>query len=225
MRKNIIIVLIAYFIKDSFAYPEQFIINSILNSNYNPIIRPSQTTNITFKLIFNQINSVDEKNQIVTTSFYLFAYWTDSRLAWDPSLYAKVDTISVPMKKLWLPDLYVVNAASINGGYITVNDLSRAIVDYNGIVYCNFGFLSKLFYFILIIYYHFILLIFNTGFGTRCPMNIRYFPYDKHTCSIIIGPWFMYNSSPSNETISLVNFFFNSHILLHSISIYIIILG
>ena len=61
MRKNIIIVLIAYFIKDSFAYPEQFIINSILNSNYNSIIRPSQTTNITFKLMFNQINSVDEK--------------------------------------------------------------------------------------------------------------------------------------------------------------------
>jgi len=144
----VIVLLIFYFIKDSFAYPEQFIINSILNSNYNSIIRPSQTTNITFKLMFNQINSVDEKNQIVTTSFYLFVYWTDPRLTWDPSLYAGVNTISVPMKKLWLPDLYVVNAASINGGYITVNDLSRAIVDYNGTVYCNFGFLSKLFYFI-----------------------------------------------------------------------------
>jgi len=47
---------------------------------------PSGPINIYMALSLRQIISLDEKNQILTSSFYLMILWSDPRLSWNPSL-------------------------------------------------------------------------------------------------------------------------------------------
>ena len=126
---------------------EQAVKTIILNSNYSSAIRPNNPTIIGLKITLKQIVAVDEKNQIVTSSSYLFVTWTDPRLAWNNTNFALNEPISIPLKKIWLPDLYVINTADVNG-YIPVSDSALALLYSNGIVIANLGLIGKVdFYF------------------------------------------------------------------------------
>ena len=87
----------------------------IFSTTYDRTIRPADSTNIYLKMTMKQIIGLNEKTQIITTSSYLFAYWIDSRLKWDPTKYNNLYAITVPLSQIWLPDLYVVNTADSNG--------------------------------------------------------------------------------------------------------------
>ena len=55
---------------------------------------------------------MDEKAQTMTTAAVLEMEWDDQYLSWDPATYGGVDTILVPQKLLWLPDITVGNSMS-----------------------------------------------------------------------------------------------------------------
>ncbi|XP_054458957.1 5-hydroxytryptamine receptor 3A [Anoplopoma fimbria] len=62
-------------------------------------------TNISFTLY--AVLGVNEKTQILTTFLWLILYWHHEFLVWDPDECDGVTRISLPVNKLWSPDIIV----------------------------------------------------------------------------------------------------------------------
>lgn len=113
---------------------EKLIRKQILGSEYDRTIRPSDQVNVSVQISLKQIVNIDEKNQIMTTSSYLFLQWYDPRLTWTKSDFNNLELISIPAKQIWLPDLFVTNTAESNG-FINVYDPNLAYVTPKGFVF------------------------------------------------------------------------------------------
>ena len=143
---------------------DQFNIYANITKNYNKNIRPSDTITIYIKLALKQIVSIDEKNQIMTSNSYVGMTWEDSRLSWNPADFNNVYNILMPTSMLWTIDLFTINTANTNG-YVAMPSQSLASVSSDGIVYLAFS---------------------MTSLKTRCKVNIKYYPFDTQTCSVIV---------------------------------------
>jgi nicotinic acetylcholine receptor len=146
---------------------ESIVINQIF-TNYSKNMRPTDQVEINLNLNLKQIVNVDDTNQLVTTSSYLTASWFDPRLKWNSSLYP-LYAISFKVNQLWIPDLFVLNTANSNNGFLPLVDSNLGYIINNGQVVINYGLI---------------------GLTTRCKMNIYKFPMDEQNCSINIGSWF-----------------------------------
>lgn len=137
---------------------------ALITKKYNKLVRPVATLNLSLRISMRQLISIDEKNQIMTSSFYLTCQWIDGRLKWNPSkTYGNLTEIVLPATSIWTPDLFVINTASATG-FITVSSSNLALVNNQGYVY---------------------LIVSVTNLQTRCKMNVYYFPFDKQICSIM----------------------------------------
>jgi hypothetical protein len=85
-----------------------------------------------------QIISIDEKNQLLTTSIWLNFYWTDPRLSWNSTFY-DFEYIVPKASQFWLPDLAIMNTASGTSNYLSYHDNQVVIIDSNGTSYINIG--------------------------------------------------------------------------------------
>jgi len=121
---------------------EKQIKNSIVNSDYDKIIRPSVTVDILMNIALKQIMAIDERNQIMITASYLFVSWNDPRLKWNSNETNDIDTISIGAKSIWLPDLYVTNTAEQNG-FISITDLNIAYIQSDGLIYLTLSLISN----------------------------------------------------------------------------------
>ena len=141
-------------------------LTSYLFQSYSALQKPSYDLEIGIDVQFNQLISIDEKNQIMTSSFYLGVEWLDERLKWDLKQF-NIGEILVPVNKLWLPDLYIINTADTDG-FIPISSKYFGLVEHDGNVTLTINLcLLK----------------------TRCPINIAGFPFDNQTCNIQIGSW------------------------------------
>lgn len=136
----IIFFLITLYFDLVFLQASESEIKNAIFKDYNKKIRPADFVEIYLKLTLKQIVSLDEKNQIVTTSSFLFAYWLDQRLSWDTANYSGI--LNVQINSIWLPDFYVINTADSNG-YITVSDSAYGFIYPNGEVVMNLGLVGK----------------------------------------------------------------------------------
>ena len=121
----------------------QAIKNLILKSNYDPSILPQDFIQIDVDMFFKQIVKLDQNNQILVSSSTLIAQWTDQRLAWNTTEYPK-GAIILKATQIWLPDLYVINSADLNG-FIPVSSSNLAMIYYSGLVNIIYGLNSKYF--------------------------------------------------------------------------------
>jgi hypothetical protein len=138
-----------------------------LTKNYSKYIRPTEQVTINMTLSLKQIVSVDEKNQIMTTSNHISQEWVDARLEWNKSDYNGISVMMVPVKNIWIPDTIILNTADPDG-YLRLSDYSLASVKSDGQVY---------------------LILPSALTRTRCDLNMKTFPFDTQTCSIIITSW------------------------------------
>ena len=90
----------------------------------------------------------------------------------------------IPASSIWLPDLFVLNAASTSG-FVPISSSNLAVVNATGYVY---------------------LVISVSNMQTRCKINAFYFPFDTQNCSIILGTWILDTSR--------MNFYSNKKIVL-----------
>jgi hypothetical protein len=109
-------------------------LTSLVLQNYDKTIRPLDRVEINLKISLKQIVDLNERDQIITTSSYFFAEWFDNRLTWNLSAYNNTYWISMPSKKIWLPDFFVINTADSNG-FVPVTDSSLAYIHHDGLVY------------------------------------------------------------------------------------------
>ena len=143
-----------------------------LLANYNKNVRPVYVTEILFEVELNQLINIDEKNQIMTSSFYLKMFWQDPRLTWAKEDFPGVRQLLIPATSIWLPDAFVINTADANG-FISFSSLINVIINSDGTIY---------------------LIINLSALKTKCSINVAGFPYDHQRCSIIIGSWQYDNS-------------------------------
>jgi hypothetical protein len=146
---------------------------------YNPILRPTgiigKNTNINrngalkidVTLSLNQIVSIDEKSQILTTSFNLLLSWQDPRFMWNPIKYNNTLSGTIPIAGIWLPDLAILNSAS-QSNLIAYPPNQNAIVTFEGRIYMTLSLPSQ---------------------QTRCRLNVYKYPFDTQNCGILIGSW------------------------------------
>ena len=114
-----------------------------------------------------QIVSFDERNQVLTTNFYLLIGWADPRCSWDLAKYGYTQYIIAPASSFWLPDLAILNAAS-GESLIKYSSTQGVAVLFDGSVWMTLAFPSQ---------------------ATKCKLNVYNYPFDTQTCSIKIGSW------------------------------------
>ncbi|CAF3352030.1 unnamed protein product [Rotaria socialis] len=146
---------------------EQILITTLLNE-YNKNIRPDDQVFVDVNFDLEQIVSIDEKQQIITSSSFISQVWYDSRLSWTPNATNNnIKVVMLPAKSLWIPDTMILNSADASG-YLTVSDYSLASVNYTGAVY---------------------MIIPALTIRTRCDFNVQKFPFDKQICTINLTSW------------------------------------
>uniref|UniRef100_UPI00358FC298 5-hydroxytryptamine receptor 3A-like n=1 Tax=Myxine glutinosa TaxID=7769 RepID=UPI00358FC298 len=140
--------------------------NNLLK-NYTVKVRPVQnwtsTTHVFLDFSIYAVLKVDVKNQMVTTYLWYREYWLDRRLAWDPSQYEHVTRTSLPISRMWSPDIVISELveedSSLEVPYVYVNST---------------GFITHLR---------------PLRAVTTCVLNIFSFPFDKQNCSLTFGAW------------------------------------
>lgn len=145
---------------------EQTLINSLL-TGYNKNIRPAGQVNVDMTASIQQIISIDDKQQIMTSSSFITQSWIDQRLSWVPSSANNITVVMLPVKSLWIPDTFVLNSADASG-YLTISDYSYASVNNSGDV---------------------ALILPALTIRSRCNVLAQKFPFDQQVCSINLTSW------------------------------------
>ncbi|CAG5123758.1 unnamed protein product, partial [Candidula unifasciata] len=132
-----------------------------------PVRNASHVVVVKFDLSLNQLLDLDEKNQILTTSVWIYEEWTDEMLKWSPSDYEDQHAIMIPASSIWLPDIFIYNTANANmDGFVGING-SKVSIQYNG----NVKWMVPLMV------------------SSVCSVDVTYFPYDRQICTIKFGSW------------------------------------
>ncbi|CAH1797308.1 unnamed protein product [Owenia fusiformis] len=157
---------------------ERNLINDLFKEyNYleRPVEQESDALKLEFSLALQQIIDVDEKNQYLTTSIWLTYAWTDYNLKWNSSEYGGVQSIRLPAKKVWTPDVLMYNSADED---IDSKFPTNVVVYSSGL--CNW--------------------IPPGIYISSCKINIRWFPFDDQLCTMKFGSW-TYDGSKINLTL------------------------
>ncbi|CAJ0579432.1 unnamed protein product, partial [Mesorhabditis spiculigera] len=134
---------------------------STLFNGYSNLSIPTNT----FPLVVNvymhfiYVLSLDESEETIKLITFLNYYWTDGYLQWDVAV-DQVNAMVVPASELWRPDVVCTSCAEVSG----ILDDKRVEVPPNG--YIGFGFPEVMI--------------------SRCPLNIRAFPFDTQTCQLTL---------------------------------------
>eukprot|EP00111_Clytia_hemisphaerica_P009190 TCONS_00027017-protein len=169
------LVLINIFVTVSLAVPqngESRVIRDILQ-NYSvdarPVSNDSDPVRLKIGLELNQVIDIIEKSERIDAFFFIRQFWTDNQLVWDAKDYNNVHHIHLSPSKVWKPDIVlynnIENDKKFGGSLDQLNN--RVIVQSNGEV----AWLTPA------------LLI------AKCPMNIKYFPFDEQECTFEFGSW------------------------------------
>ncbi|XP_049722054.1 neuronal acetylcholine receptor subunit alpha-6 isoform X2 [Elephas maximus indicus] len=121
--------------------------------HYNQFIRPvenvSDPVTVHFEVAITQLANV---------------IWNDYKLRWDPMEYDGIETLRIPVDKIWKPDIVLYNNAV---GDFQVEGKTKALLKYDGTITWTPPAIFK----------------------SSCPMDITFFPFDHQNCSLKFGSW------------------------------------
>ena len=85
-----------------------------LFKNYDPTTRPviNSSKAVMVKAGFNLeiLDKLDAKKQVLATKGYISLSWADEYLNWDPKDFGNLESIVIPPRMLWLPDVALYNS-------------------------------------------------------------------------------------------------------------------
>ncbi|XP_060072886.1 neuronal acetylcholine receptor subunit beta-4-like [Ylistrum balloti] len=144
-------------------------------NSYNKMVRPtadqSRACFLYVNLYLVGITDIDEVQEKMTSTAVLELYWIDEYMTWTPSDYNGTETIYIPQKNIWKPDI------ALDNGFTKVTELGDDFlltkIQHDGEVEWRP----------------------YDVFETKCSIDILYFPFDKQTCDIKFGVW----TSPLSE--------------------------
>ena len=112
-----------------------------------------------------EIVSFDTLNQLLTFTAKIQLNWQDERLIWNQNNFNNVTSLRVPLSKVWIPEIGVVNSATANGRFYDEVNLNRVYLE-------NDGYITWVQAFEHIV---------------KCPMMLEQFPFDLQYCNINLG--------------------------------------
>ncbi|XP_070197269.1 glycine receptor subunit alpha-4-like [Littorina saxatilis] len=138
--------------------------------NWPPNYDFDKATNVEVQLYIDTIDSVNEATMDFTVSLLLHLRWRDERLLhhntkkdFETTKKSFLEFDSQNIKRIWVPDLFFPNEKSATFHEVMItNQMSRLYPDAS------------------------ILYISRLSMTLSCPMNLRYYPFDKQSCSIQI---------------------------------------
>ncbi|CAD5114192.1 DgyrCDS3336 [Dimorphilus gyrociliatus] len=131
-----------------------------------PVANHSQPVTVKYGFKLSEIQGVDERNNKLELFAWQSMQWRDEYLSWRPKNFDNISEITIPSKYVWQPDFIQENNAKdfYNKQY---QEYFHVIVNHDGIVTAApAGQLT-----------------------TVCSFNLFYFPFDKHTCKVVISSW------------------------------------
>nr|ADP08791.1 nicotinic acetylcholine receptor alpha subunit [Azumapecten farreri] len=166
-RFGVIVIILSFVVctRAVFSTADANNIHTAVLTNYNFLVRPSDTVTVRAEMSVLNINDVDIRAQMMSTSGWISFYWTDSRLTWTPATYGDIEYIYLDTTGIWKPELVVDNTV----GDIEILGSSDLLfrVKYNGGVKWD-----------------------PPGvYETQCEIDITWYPFDKQKCSIEVTSW------------------------------------
>jgi len=149
---------------------EKELYDSILGykSTYNklsrPVARPIDKLWINIDIKLTGIADLNEKDQVLSTSFWIHQEWNDSSLSWRPEDFGGISEIKVPADMVWKPDMVIYNNA--DGDYDIVI-LTHVLLHSTGLVEWDAP----------------------TVYISSCDIDMEYFPFDEQKCKFKLGSW------------------------------------
>ena len=135
------------------------------DKHIRPVNNQSSVTNIFLDYYMAGLNGLDPVAQKFSTTGYLYVTWKDSELSWTPASYGGLQTLYVSQDMIWKPDLALKN------GFSSLSELGSTFlhvkIDYQG----NIEWLPY------------------QVFESKCPVDIRHYPFDTQECSLEFVSW------------------------------------
>ncbi len=147
---------------------EKLLITDLL-ANYKvkygrPVNNMTEKVVVYIDLSLVQLVDLDERNQVLITNVQTKYVWKDNGMVWNPAKYGGVEYVSLPVDKLWTPDIVLYNYADTR---LEDKRKVHAIIYYDGRVKW----------------------IPPSIFKSTCQVDIEVFPYDSQNCSMKFGSW------------------------------------
>ncbi|CAL8365592.1 unnamed protein product [Lota lota] len=141
---------------------------SDLFSNYTNALRPVEDTdhiiNVTLQITLSQIIDMDERNQILTTYLWNRQIWTDAYLTWSKEDYDGLDTLRIPSRLVWKPDIVLYNSAN---DQFSSSMETNVVLRNDGQVMWDQPAITK----------------------SSCSVDVAFFPFDMQQCRLTFGSW------------------------------------
>ncbi|XP_038073683.1 neuronal acetylcholine receptor subunit alpha-10-like [Patiria miniata] len=132
-----------------------------------PVSNETKILEVFYHMKLSRILKIDERNQILTTAFWLEQRWKDDFLVWDPLDYDNITSINIPTGQIWIPDTVLYDSADVDKEPGTGVMMTNAVVSNDGQIFWAAPAIFK----------------------SSCSLDITYFPFDKQTCPMKFGPW------------------------------------
>ncbi|KAM9728684.1 LOW QUALITY PROTEIN: neuronal acetylcholine receptor subunit alpha-10-like [Menidia menidia] len=139
-----------------------------LLSNYSSALRPVEDTqlllNVTLQITLSQIIDMDERNQILTTYLWIRQVWMDAYLSWRKEDYDGLDTLRIPSRLVWRPDIVLYNSAD---DQFSSSMETNVVLRHDGQVMWDQPAITK----------------------SSCSVDVAFFPFDVQQCPLTFGSW------------------------------------
>lgn len=136
--------------------------------NYTSALRPVNNTdhaiNVTLQVTLSQIIDMDERNQILTLYLWVRQVWMDSFLTWSKEDYDGLDSIRIPSRYVWKPDIVLYNSADDE---FSSSMETNVVLRSDGQVTWDQPSITK----------------------SSCSVDVAYFPFDLQQCILTYGSW------------------------------------
>ncbi|KAL4233409.1 hypothetical protein ACF0H5_008090 [Mactra antiquata] len=136
-----------------------------IDTSLRPVINQYDpiTVNMSFNLL--SIQEVNEVQQTITLNAYMELIWIDETMTWNPADYGGTGQFMADSGRFWTPSIVLANT---NDKIEIIGSSSTKMrFIHNGAAY----------------YYPGIVLT------VTCRLDIRFYPWDRHACSIQFSPW------------------------------------
>ena len=150
-----------------FCSNNELILRNDIFNNYSSSIRPLLNSSNKIKIEMGiGIKNLEEFNQKVETvklNLWLRMNWKNEYLSWNSSQYG-IDFLSVNEQEVWIPDVELLNAASLPEIYTLKGGMN--LYSSGEIMYSRPGI-----------------------FKFSCPLRLEKFPYDTQSCKFTFSSW------------------------------------
>ncbi|XP_053766372.1 acetylcholine receptor subunit epsilon isoform X1 [Desmodus rotundus] len=127
---------------------------------HRPVRRSEDTVTITLKVTLTNLISLNEKEETLTTSVWIGIDWQDYRLNYSKNDFGGIETLRVPAKLVWLPEIVLEN--NIDGQFGVAHEANVLVYEGGSVSWLP-----------------------PAIYRSTCAVEVTYFPFDWQNCSLV----------------------------------------